>query len=131
MIDEKRTGTDTSTELARERTREAADRTLMAWIRTALSLIGFGFGIGKAFELFSVALPKKDLDPLHGTLVLATCFIALGMLGLLGAIIQYWQVLKHLEQGTFTYKAPRALTMVVAILLLVIGLLSLVALAVR
>ena len=34
-------------ELARERNREAAERTLMAWIRTALSLIGFGFGIGK------------------------------------------------------------------------------------
>ncbi|WP_448562013.1 DUF202 domain-containing protein [Trichothermofontia sp.] len=31
-------------ELAKERTR-AADRTLMAWIRTALSLIGFSFGI--------------------------------------------------------------------------------------
>ena len=34
-------------ELARERNREAAERTLMAWIRTALALIGFGFGIGK------------------------------------------------------------------------------------
>jgi len=131
MIDKKRTATDTSTELARERTREAADRTLMAWIRTSLSLIAFGFGIGKAFELFSAAFPKKDLDPQHGTLVLAISFIALGMLGLLGAIIQYGQVLKHLEQGAFTYKAPRALTMMVAILLLVIGLLALVALAVR
>ena len=30
-------------ELAKERNREAAERTLMAWIRTALSLIGFGF----------------------------------------------------------------------------------------
>jgi putative membrane protein len=130
-IDGKRAGPDTSTELARERTREAADRTLMAWIRTALSLIGFGFGIGKGFELFSAALPKKELDPLHGTLVLAISFIALGMLGLLGAIIQYGQILKHLEQGAFTYKAPRALTMVVSILLLFIGLLALVALAVR
>jgi uncharacterized membrane protein YidH (DUF202 family) len=34
-------------ELAKERNRAAAERTLMAWIRTALSLIGFGFGIGK------------------------------------------------------------------------------------
>lgn len=89
MIDKKRTGTDTSTELARERTREAADRTLMAWIRTSLSLIAFGFGIGKAFELLSVALPAKHWDPLRGSLVVAISFIALGVLGLLGAIIQY------------------------------------------
>jgi putative membrane protein len=131
MRDEKRTGTDTSTELASERTRAAADRTLMAWIRTALSLIGFGFGIGRGFELFSAALPEKQLDPLHGTLVLAICFIVLGMLGLLGAIIQYGRMLKRLEQGDFTYKPSRALPMVVSILLLVIGLLALVVLAVR
>jgi hypothetical protein len=35
---------DSSTEFARERSREAADRTLMACIRTALALIGFGVG---------------------------------------------------------------------------------------
>ena len=34
-----------STELAKERNREVTDRILMAWIRTSLSLIGFGFGI--------------------------------------------------------------------------------------
>ena len=130
MLDEKRTGPDPSTELARERTRAAADRTLMAWIRTSLSLISFGFGIGKAFELRSAALPAKQWDPLRGSLVVAISFIALGMLGLLGAIIQYGLMLKTLEQGTFTYKAPRALTLVVAILLLVIGLFSLVAIAV-
>src|SRR5579863_1740796 len=39
--------TNVANELARERNREASERTLMAWIRTALSLIGFGFGIGK------------------------------------------------------------------------------------
>jgi uncharacterized membrane protein YidH (DUF202 family) len=43
------TQTDISSELARERTRQAADRTLMAWIRTSLSLIGFGFGIAGSF----------------------------------------------------------------------------------
>ena len=34
-----------STELAKERNHAAYDRTLMAWIRTSLSLIGFGIGI--------------------------------------------------------------------------------------
>ncbi len=44
MAHETQQRTDTSTELARERNREAADRTLLAWIRTGLSLIGFGVG---------------------------------------------------------------------------------------
>jgi len=34
-----------SNELAKQRNRGAADRTLMAWIRTCLSLISFGFGL--------------------------------------------------------------------------------------
>ena len=36
--------------LALERTRMAADRTLMGWIRTALSMISFGFTIFKFLE---------------------------------------------------------------------------------
>jgi putative membrane protein len=34
-------------ELAKERNRAAAERTLMVWIRTSLSLISFGFGIDR------------------------------------------------------------------------------------
>lgn len=130
-MEEKRIGPGTSDELARERTRAAADRTLMAWIRTSLSLISFGFGIGKTFELFDAAFPAKHLDPLRASLVIALSLVILGMLGLLGAIIQHGQELKRLEQGTFTYRAPLALTVVVAILLLVIGLFSLVGIIVR
>ena len=36
---------DENTELARTRTALAADRTLMAWIRTSLSMLTFGFAI--------------------------------------------------------------------------------------
>ena len=39
------------TALAAERTRVAYDRTMMAWIRTAISLLTFGFGIYKFFQL--------------------------------------------------------------------------------
>ena len=38
---------NTSTELAKTRNRAAAERTTLAWIRTALALISFGFGLDK------------------------------------------------------------------------------------
>ena len=62
MSDETKLDTNTQlaykrTELAQDRTRWsadrsywAADRTVIAWERTSLSLIGFGFGIGRALE---------------------------------------------------------------------------------
>jgi len=37
--------TSLTNELARERNREAADRTLLAWIRTSLAMISLGFAI--------------------------------------------------------------------------------------
>ena len=62
----KRTTTlDTSTRLAFDRTRVAYDRTMMAWIRTATSLITFGFGIYKFFQL-ELGRGRQD-DRLIGT----------------------------------------------------------------
>ena len=42
---------ETSDILALDRTRMAAERTLMAWVRTALSMIGFGFTIYKFLQV--------------------------------------------------------------------------------
>ncbi len=74
--------TNTSTELARERTREAADRTLMAWIRTGLSLISFGFGIGKFYDYLETAELEKSLDPLRSTQWIGGALISLGVLSI-------------------------------------------------
>ena len=41
---------DTGTRLAYERTRLASERNMMAWIRTATSLISFGFTVYKFFQ---------------------------------------------------------------------------------
>ncbi len=118
--------TNTSTELARERNREAADRTLMAWIRTCLSLIGFGFGIGKFYDYLETA-GREPLDPIRSTLIVGGSFIVLGMLGLLAAVIQHMRILRRLNDPHFGYDAMRPIALSVALALLLIGTFSFIA----
>jgi len=113
--------TSTTNELARERNRAAADRTLMAWIRTALAMIGFGFGVGKLYEALEQSNPEQVIDPLHSSRIVGEALIALGVLGLLAAVIQHMSILKQINNEQYIYRAPRALPMIVAALLLSIG----------
>jgi putative membrane protein len=113
---------DISTELARERSREAADRTLMAWVRTSLSLIGFGFGIGKILHYLNVADPRHAEDPTQSARLFGGAFIALGVLGLLCAIFQHWETLRRIRRKQFVYAPLLPVTEVVALILLFIGL---------
>jgi putative membrane protein len=85
--------------LATERTRMAADRTLMGWIRTALSMIGFGFTIYKFLESF----PAKEGAPGIGVLMqhsprtVGLTLISLGVFSLVIACLQHWQYVKRLS----------------------------------
>ncbi len=114
-------------ELAKERNREAAERTLMAWIRTALSLIGFGFGIGKLAAYLDAAGLHTRLDVPHSSLIFGASFIVVGILGLLAAIVQHARILKRLSRPDFAYNAMRPIAMTVAALLMLIGLFGLIA----
>ena len=114
-------------ELARERNREAAERTLMAWIRTALSLIGFGFGIGRIDAYLQGAGLHTRFDLPHSTLIFGASFIVVGILGLLAAIVQHARVLQRLSQPDFAYDAMRPIAMTVAALLMLIGVFGLIA----
>ncbi|MGD0103580.1 MAG: DUF202 domain-containing protein [Rhodopila sp.] len=114
-------------ELAKERNREAAERTLMAWIRTALSLIGFGFGIGKLSTYLDEAGLHTSHDPAHTSLVFGSSFIVVGIFGLLAAIVQHARILNRLSRPDFAYNAMRPIAMTVASTLVLIGVFGLVA----
>jgi putative membrane protein len=113
--------TSITNELARERNRAAADRTLMAWIRTALAMIGFGFGVGKLYEALEQSNPDRVVDPLNSSKIVGEALIALGVLGLLAAVVQHLKILKQINDEQYVYRPPRALPMIVAVLLLSIG----------
>src|ERR1700746_772113 len=78
---------DRSTALAFARTRAAYERTMMAWIRTATSLITFGFSIYKFFQLeeYRKLEPNRVIGPRQFSLAL----VSIGLLSLLLATIEY------------------------------------------
>ena len=112
-----------NTELARERSRQAADRTLMAWVRTALSLIGFGFGIANFRDiLVRSGIVQSAPARVNLALVFGLGFMALGTLGLLAATIQHWRILQAIKRNDFRFTGFRPLVFMEAIALMIIGL---------
>ena len=111
-----------STELAKERNREASDRTLMAWIRTGLSLIGFGFGIDAVVQtLQNTALGNAPNLALHAR-IFGLSFIAVALVAVVVAMTQYRLELRLLESGNYRYKPSFPLGLAVATALCLVGL---------
>src|SRR5580765_1531411 len=78
------------------RTRLSVERTLMSWVRTSVSLIGFGFTIVQFFEhLHSIAGVGPALRP-EAPRYLGLSLIAAGVVSLLISIWQYRQVVHYL-----------------------------------
>ena len=128
--DENEVKTNLTNELAKERNRAAYDRTLMAWIRTAISLIGFGFAIAKSYEYIQteeMETTGRFIDQIHAPLWFGMSFIVLGMVCILGGVIQYRKVMKQIQSDRFTYNEPRPLAKIVALILLIIGIFALIA----
>ncbi|WP_036484050.1 YidH family protein [Myxosarcina sp. GI1] len=109
-------------ELAKERNRAAAERTLMAWIRTSLSLIGFGFGIDSVVSAIFSFQAVQNLDRVRLTRLLGLAFIGLGIYALVTAAIEHRQELLKIQRNAdYFYKSRRSLGLTVAIGLICIG----------
>ena len=82
-------------DLGAMRTIMAADRTLMAWVRTSLSMLSFGFTIYKFLEsaVQSDQLARAD-SPQQVGLFLA----GVGTLSMMLGVVSYWTTLKDLRR---------------------------------
>src|SRR5579862_3174215 len=77
------------------RTIMAADRTLMAWIRTSLSMLSFGFTIYKFLE---GAVQNKVVDHPRSPQEVGLLLAGLGTLSMLLGVFSYWVTLKDLHR---------------------------------
>lgn len=91
-------------DLGTQRTVMAADRTLMAWTRTALSMISFGFTIYKFLETIGQQTP---LAHPHSPRQVGLFLVGLGTASMVFGTIGYWTTLRDLQKaGPFRLGRP-------------------------
>ena len=111
-----------STLLAVDRTRLAHERTLMAWVRTATSMISFGFTIAKLVPDRDVTRGAWILD----THTFASIMIAVALVALTFAAVQHRREMSRLR-ARYPDSVPYSNAMFVASLVAGFGLLAFVA----
>ena len=110
-----------ATDLALDRTYLADERTLMAWIRTSLSMISFGFTIGKLGQVLHDVEFKGLLGNTRtvGVKNIAYFLVVLGTAALLAAALQHWRRVRELRAMGLGH--PFSITFIVALLLAAVG----------
>ncbi len=89
----------------------ANERTFLAWVRTALGLVGLGVLLERLGAGSSQTI----------TVVAGIGFISFGGLSLLYAVSRYLRVARHLERGTFPVARRGPMIIAIGALLVVAG----------
>ena|SRR5215471_16329954 len=106
-------------ELARIRTLQALETTLLAWVRTSLTLIAFGFTLASFVrDLIAKGYLRGDEEYPRQ---LGISMMALGVAGLLGGAFDYVRLVRRL--GTGVAVSAWTASLVVTLLVVVISVL--------
>jgi putative membrane protein len=123
------------THFAWMRTRMSVERTFMAWLRTAASMIGFGFTIVEFFARFAQIASVGPARAPRAPRLLGLMLIGTGVVALAFAFGQYVRLTRHLDSEDYaavkTHHTPASPTMLLAIAIMLIGIFAFAAIVLR
>jgi putative membrane protein len=103
----------------------AAERTFLAWIRTGIALIAFGFVVAR-FGLFLETLQSSQVEfparPFGPSFWFGTGLILLGVLVNVACAWRHVRLVHQLNRRDATFHRPSSLAITVAAILAVLGL---------
>lgn len=126
---DQKTGNDLILKAALVRTILAAENTLMAWVRTSISLYAFGFSMITFFDYLS-----KQIDETRNMtipIILGFTLICVGIISLILAMIEHKKIRKRLYELGLPVISKYSLPFASAAALLIIGILVLLAIIVH
>ena len=119
------------------RTRLSLERTMMAWLRTATALIGFGFAIVQYLNHLREIPPARRADLPSAPEYLGLALISCGIVALVIAIWQYQWTIRYLGGASFasiagmTKEGKKSPVVAVAVLLILVGLFAFLSVLLR
>ena len=106
----------------------AAERTLLAWLRTGLTIIALGFVVarfGLFLQLLSAQMHPDAINQAHSgsSAALGVLFVVVGAIAILIATVQHQRFISTLPQIDLPAKYSRAFAVTLSALIGVLGLL--------
>ncbi|MEL6553251.1 MAG: DUF202 domain-containing protein [Cyanobacteria bacterium J06621_11] len=107
----------------KQREHQANERTYLAWLRTSISLIGFGFAIAR-FGIFLQQLDQTQAavgNPFFSSRLIGISLVGFGIFSIILAAWRYNQAFLQIERGH--YKPNRGVIWLLSAMVTALGLL--------
>jgi uncharacterized membrane protein YidH (DUF202 family) len=118
--------------MAQFRTSLALDRTTLAWVRTALTMATFGFGVVGFFRSVRQTNPTAEAIQFHeSAIVFGISLVVLGITATILAGLSHWLTLRKIKRGEVPAVSLWSVSIATAALLAVLGLMGLWAILAR
>jgi putative membrane protein len=98
----------------------------MAWIRTCLSLISFGFGLDKIVSAIRSTNSLGIGHPSWSVQLISYAFVGTGVVAMAAATRVHRKNLKRLSRQEFTYQEEPSLAAATAVMITLIGIVAII-----